>query len=367
MALEKNVQDMIYLVSCAVNQKTPDKTLVESMHSDAVYDLAEKHMLSACVAFALESAGCKDARSSRIIGTALQKTMIYGNAMNSLKKAFEETDIWFMPLKGAVLKDVYPKIGMREFGDYDILFDASREDEASAVMEAQGFLSKPSGSHYHKVYRKRPYLVFEMHKALFSNLHDEKLFTYYRNIQPRLIGDGCEKRFTREDMYLYLIAHEYKHYYFSGTGLRSLLDTYVYIKTQKPDMEYVNAEAEKLGIADFEKQNRSLSLHLFGEGKLTAADLDMLDYILSSGAFGTRENRVENSLRQKKWSKLQYILDRFWVPMSKKNIKYDSFSAKYPFFYKHRTLLPVLPFYRVYEAMKSGALKAEFKAIRKAR
>ncbi len=367
MALEKNVQDMIYLVSCAVNQQIPDKTLVETMQSDAVYDLAEKHMLSACVAFALESAGCKDARSSRIIGKALQKTIIYGNTMNSLKKAFEEADIWFMPLKGAVLKDVYPKPGMREFGDYDILFDASREAETCAIMEALGFVGKPSGSHYHKVYRKRPYLIFEMHTALFSNLHDEKIFTYYQNIRTRLTGDGCEKKFTREDMYLYLIAHEYKHYCYSGTGLRSLLDTYVFLKSQKPDMEYVAAEAEKLGIADFEKQNRSLSLHLFGEGELTAADLDMLDYILSSGAFGTRENHVENSLRQKKWSKLQYMLDRFCVPMRKKNIKYDSFSAKYPYFYRHRILLPVLPFYRVVEALKSGALKAEFMAIRKAR
>lgn len=153
MAMEKNVQDMIYLVSCAVNQQIPDGTRVKSMQYDAVYDLAEKHMLSACVAFALESAGCKDERSSRIIGTALRKTMLYGNVMNSLKKAFEEADIWFMPLKGAVLKDVYPKPGMREFGDYDILFDASREAEAASVMEALGFVSKPSGSHYHKVYR----------------------------------------------------------------------------------------------------------------------------------------------------------------------------------------------------------------------
>lgn len=206
-----------------------------------------------------------------------------------------------------------------------------------------------------------------MHTALFSNLHDERLFAYYQNIRSRLSGDGCEKAFTREDMYLYLIAREYKHYTYSGIGLRSLLDTYVFLKSQNPDMDYVTAEAEKLGIVDFEKQNRSLSLHLFGEGELTAADLDMLDYMLSSGAFGTRENHVENSLRQKKWSKLQYMLDRFCVPMSKKNIKYDSFSAKYPFFYRHRILLPVLPFYRVYEAFRSGALKAEFKAIRKAR
>ena len=358
---------MIYLVSCAVNQQIPEKALVEFMHLDAVYDVAKTHMLAVSVAIALESAGYKDNRSSGIIGAALRKTVTYENAMNRIRQALEEKHIWFTPLKGAVLKDYYPKAVMREFGDYDILFDASREADVNAILEEQRFFKKSSGSHYHTVYCKRPFLIFEMHKALFSNLHEEKIYRYYQTVEQRLIGNGYEKKFTCEDMYLYLIAHEYKHYFSYGTGLRSMLDTYLYLHSQKPEMAYVAAEAEKLGIAAFEKKNRALSFHLFGNGELTAEDRDMLGYVLSSGTFGTRKHNVENQLREKNWSKLHYALDRFVVPFTTKNSKYASFAAKYPFFYQHRILLPVLPFVRVWDAMKKGTLKSELKAIKNAK
>lgn len=51
-----------------------------------------------------------------------------------------------------------------------------------------------------------------------------------RMSQARLLGDGYEKHFSREDFYIYLVAHEYKHYFLGGTSLRSLADTYIYLK-----------------------------------------------------------------------------------------------------------------------------------------
>jgi hypothetical protein len=41
-------------------------------------------------------------------------------------------------------------------------------------------------------------------------------------------------------------------------------------------------------------------------------------------------------------------------------------SAAYPVFYRHRILLPALPFYRTFKAMKKGTFKAEAKALKKA-
>ena len=70
----------------------------------------------------------------------------------------------------------------------------------------------------------------------------------------------------------------------SGTGLRSLLDTFVYIsrKGEILDWAYITGEAEKLGIAEFEVKNRNLALHLFGGEELAEADREMLDYILNN-------------------------------------------------------------------------------------
>ena len=129
-----------------------------------------------------------------------------------------------------------------------------------------------------------------------------------------------------------MIAHESKHYSAGGTGLRSVLDTYVFLSKVSLDMEYVEAEAEKLGIRDFEKENRSLAMRLFGGGELTAADREMLEYILSSGTYGTAVHKVENKL-----------------------------------FYQHKVLLPFLPFYRTIRAIRNGRLRSEASAIRKAK
>ena len=161
-----------------------------------------------------------------------------------------------------------------------------------------------------------------------------------------------------------MIAHGYKHYSSGGTGLRSLLDPYVYLQSAGLDLEYIAAEAEKLGIAGFEAANRSLALHLFSGGELTAPDQEMLNYVLSSGAYGTVTHYVRNTMRKRNWTKLQYALHRFFVPVSRKNPEYADYAGAYPLFYKHKLLLPLLPFYRTFRAMIQGRFKGEAKALR---
>lgn len=272
-----------------------------------------------------------------------------------------------MPLKGSVLKNLYPAIGTRQMADCDILIDPSRAFYVKSVMESMGFTTKTFGTALHDTYYKEPVCNFEIHRELFGETHSEKLRAYYRDVENRLIpGPGCERRFTPEDFYLYMIAHEYKHYAILGTGLRSLLDTYVYLRANELDMEYVAAEAEKLGIAAFETANRALALHLFGGGELTAEDHEMLDYILFSGVHGSMVYRVRNKMKKNNWSKMQYALHLFLVPVSRKNPRYGEFALNHPFFYRHKLLLPFLPFYRAFRVMKNGRFKSEVKAIRDA-
>ena len=291
-------------------------------------------------------------------------------ALGDVKKELEEAGIWYMPLKGAVLKELYPKCSMREFSDHDILFDASRADDVKAIMERLGFTAEYFGTNNHDCYYKNPCLSFEMHRSLFGHRHDEKLYAYYQHVEERLLGDSSEKHFSPEDFYVYFLAHEYSHYSGGGTGLRSLMDTYVYLSKTRLDMNYVEAELEKLGILEFEKQNRSLSFHLYGGETLTASDQDMLDYILSSGTYGTETHRmthrIQKKIRENRWSKIRYMLDRFSVPISRKNLKYANYTKTYPFFYRHKTLLPLLPFYRIFRAIQSGRFKTEAKAVKDA-
>ena len=367
MDYQQICKDVVYLCAYAINNDKPDPNRIKGMDLAAINDFSSAHMISAVVAFALEGAGYKTRQTSSVIAAVMKKTALFDREWSIIRSKLQEASIWYMPIKGAVLKDMYPKYGMREFSDYDILFDANYAEKVKEIMEGLDFESKHFGSSHHDCYYKNSVLNFEMHRALFGPTHEEKLYEYYQDMKMRLIGDGYEKHFSPEDFYLYMIAHEYKHYSGGGTGLRSLLDTYVYLSKTSLNMDYVTGEAEKLGIREFEEKNRSLSQHLFSGETLTDADQEMLDYILSSGTYGTITHRVENKMRKKGWSKIRYALDRFFVPVSRKNKDYAAYAGQYPFFYKHKILLPILPFYRTFRAMKGGRFSAEAKAIQQAK
>lgn len=144
------------------------------------------------------------------------------------------------------------------------------------------------------------------------------------------------------------------------------MDTYVYTKNVPLDFSYISGEMKKLGLAEFEQSNRQLSKKLFEGGNLTEEEREQLDYILSSGTYVTMHHRVDNTLKKNNWSKLDYMTSRFFVPIRKSDKSYDAFANQYPLFYKHKILLPILPFYRTIRAMKAGRFKSEANALKNA-
>ncbi len=201
--------------------------------------------------------------------------VIVDNEMARVLECLEAAGIWYMPLKGAVLKDLYPAYGIRQMGDRDILIDPDRAEDVRKIMESLDFTTEEYGKVHHDCYIKLPVSHFEMHRQLCDAMPGKQITEYYADVKSRLLkdeGNAYGWHFSPEDFYLYMVVHENKHYSSNGTGLRSLLDTYVYLKNVELDFEYVDAEAKKLGVAEFEKANRELAMHLFGGEMLTEND-----------------------------------------------------------------------------------------------
>ena len=346
------------LLRCAANGTAPDAARAARMDLDAVYLLARRHMLSACAALALERAGLEDARSRDALSSALRRAAAFDGAMRQVTQAFDEAGLWYAPLKGAVLKDFYPAYGLREMADVDLLIDPAREDEAQRLMEQLGFALQKQCSACHRVYRRGPTVTFELHSALFAPAHGEKLHTYYKDIGSRLVpSSGSARRFTDEDFYLYLCAHAWKHFNAGGAGLRLLMDLYLYTEKTPLNETVVRRETEKLGIAHFEARLRALSRALFAdEGE---ADAELLSYMLHSGAQGSWAHLAQNGLRRAGGSPLRYAIRRLRVPLDQSDPLYSAYAARYPLFYRHKLLLPLLPAWRFLGALGSGRLKKE--------
>lgn len=350
-AYRKNAADMIALVRCAVNEEKPDAKLIEQLDLPALFEICQAHILTACTAYALESAGIHDAAFTEEKNKAIRKNLILDSERAKILNRLEQEKIWYMPLKGAVMKDWYPRLGMRQMSDNDILFDSSARKRVRAVMEELGFSCDEFGKGKDDSYKKLPVSNFEMHNSLFSAVHPDKLQTYYEDVTPLMQpieGTSYGRCFGNEDFYLYVLAHTYKHYVYGGTGVRSLLDIEIILRKigSKLDRTYLERELDKLGLTEFEEQNRLLAAKLFRDGtELSDSEKETLDYYVTSGVYGSSIHLQENRIRQQSGSRLRYIFHRIFPPM-------DQVKVTDPFFYRHKLLMPILWIWRPIRSWK---------------
>ncbi len=281
----------------------------------------------------------------------------------------EEQGIFHMSLKGAVLKDYYPGYGLRQMSDWDILYDGDYAATIRDYMVSRGYRVDFFGKTEQDVYFKPPYFYFEFHRNLFSEDYREDWNEYCRGHRDRLVleeGKKARYHFTREDFYLYFVAHAQKHYHNGGTGLRTLMDAYVFLEKfgDSLDWTYVQEELKKLDLGEFEVLLRSLSLGVFtGEkawpfmeeeifGALSLKEQESFLYFLESGSYGTKKHYVKSRLKEQqnprkeeeiskktRWTYLFWRLfpGRLWYE------KYIPFCRRHPW---------SIPFYAVYRIVR---------------
>ena len=341
-------RDLIYLLFCSVNGITPDAERVQAMDLELLYKMSGFHMVRAAVYIALKRAGVENVQFDQAYKKAIRKNIYLDMEKTAILADFEKQGIWHMPLKGALLKDIYPENGMREMSDCDVLFDAEKQVQVRDIMVEHGYTVMEFGEDYHDVYQKPPILNFEMHTALFDfSEHFDAFHAYYSDVKHLLHkDDGSEYgyHFSDDDFYVFMTAHEYKHSIntsvgiraTSGTGIRSLLDCYVYCKYKSDVLhwDYIQEQCSQLGIADYEQERRELADKLFSSEilpELTEQELDMLMDYLTSGAYGTVENTIKKQMKNQ--SKGKYILSHIFPNLDymKQSVKFvDKCPALYP-------------------------------------
>lgn len=363
----KNTDGLIYLISCALNGKVPEKERVASFDLSKVYKLAKFHSLEAVSYGALES--YLNAFKDEILDipeeiqkkwssrreASVKKDVMFSFEREKLFAFLEKEGIWYLPLKGIYLREMYPVHGWRHLADNDILFDMEYREKIRDYMVENGYTVKVYGISAHDVYLKPPFYNFEMHIYLFKNTSfDERLnelYLYYKDIKEKLVKDEKSNygyRMRNEDFYIYNLAHAYKHHLGGGTGLRTFVDTFVMLRSfgNTLDREYIAAELEKLGMTEFEENVRVLSKKLFSPetaDALTDEEREMLLYYSSSGTYGVLKNTVNKMMMQitegkegeriSLWMRIKYCFGRVFPSM-------DYYKDYYPHIYKNKLLIP---------------------------
>ena len=297
----------------------------------------------------LNTVSCAFAESSEILTEKISKTFS-DNVMLSMVKeaqrdveiellsdAFEENKIPHMIMKGYVIKDLYPQPFQRSMGDVDILV-GQNIDKASEVILNHGF--KFHGEAFlHDIFKKGDSLYVELHNSLIDESLTD-LYDYFGigfdRAKPK---DGFKYKYelSKEDFYIFLVAHMAKHYKISGTGIRSVCDIYIYnsVYENELDRDYIWAELDKIELKKFEEKIRNLSYEWFS-GEFSGEFDSVGEYIISGGVYGNIDNHELNAFllnKEEKQSRFRYILRTVFPDMT-------YMQARYPFLQKCPFLLP---------------------------
>ena len=373
--MQKLYLDVLYLLSCAANSKKAEKSKIDNMDLDALYSLCKEHSITALVSSVLtehlKEKPEQYARWSQEQMKALYRDMNFEGERRNILAFLEENGIWYMPLKGVVLKNYYPKPFLREFADNDILFDEKYQTQVEEFMLSRGYKRKQSDSGHVMEYEKEPCFNFEMHRSLYHT-NNPVFYDYYKDIKQKLIKDSGNDfgfHFSDEDFYVFMISHAFKHYRDNGVGIRSLLDIYICNKAlgEKLDYAYTERELQKIETADFEKQMRALARKAFGEKKPTFSEEDekILMYYFRSGTYGTQEQKAINQM-EKATGKADFSSKgraKYWF---KRVFSLEQYKQAYPRAYKTVVLIPFLILFRMFRGLtKRDALKNENEKLKR--
>ena len=281
-----------------------------------------------------------------------------------IKEQFCRNGIAFLPLKGILLKSMYPHTDMRLMGDADILIKTEQYEAIKPIMTQLGYEEILESDH-ELIWDKRGVLHVELHKRLIPS-YNKDYYAYF--------GDGwrlaretetAEYEMRDEDQFIYLFTHYAKHYRDAGIGIRHLIDLYVFLQAKTEfDWEYTERELEQLQLLKF-CRNSLETLAVWFDGKEDSEMSDfMTDRIFGSGAYGTRENHLlSDGLKTSKTITKEQVKRAKMLKLIFPSAKV--LSAKYTVLKKMPFLLPFIWVYRWIAAVlfKRKNIKVQREAV----
>lgn len=314
----------------------------EGLNWRRVFAIAKAHMVDSAVHFAVKDMPqCPPAAKEAFadaFARALKVEEAYDIERARVFAALADAGVDYLPLKGILVKEMYPRRGMRRFSDHDVLFRPRQVRAVRRVMRSLGYKSDRAGGYSaHIGFTRPPLFNFEMHHDLFnrSMMNDWAASVWDRAV--RLFGH--EFRLSDADFYAYGLAHLHAHFVTGGTGLKTYADLFVMRRALRLDPAEVSAALEGLGLVEFAADAEAVAERWFGDGQGTVDD-DTAVFILSSGAYGTVRHKIEDRVaRGGKSSFLRLVF-----------LPFGEMKARFPFLKYLPFMLPLCWLWRLLRA-----------------
>ena len=263
-----------------------------------------------------------------------------------------------LPLKGSVLRDLYPAPWMRSSCDIDILIKESTLDAAKEVLLACGYTLSATTAHD---------ISFDSPRGVHVELHFRLLEEGYSDVIQKTLDDVWSYAAPAEDapyryalsddmFYYYHIAHMAKHYLHGGCGIRPFLDLWVLHHRTAFDAKKREALLQAGGLLPFATAAVALSEVWFGEESHTPITEKMEEFVLAGGVYGSQKNRIAVG-QAREGGKFRYALSRIFLP-------YHTLKFHYPSLQKHKWLFPFFQVRRWCKLLFLGGARRSAKELK---
>ncbi len=272
------------------------ETLPQDFDWQAAIAIGKKHQITPILYYGtINSKVALDGETKAFFENyTMQNIVVNQNQMYLLKvlfAAFEKEGISYMPLKGTVLKKIYPKPEMRTMSDADVLIREEEYSKIKPVLQRLGYTEKCESDH--EYIWKKGVLTLELHKSIMPTYYKD-YYKYFGNgwklAKEKFDNYGYKMR--AEDELIYNFTHLSKHYRGGGIGIKHVTDVFVCFPMDKAlDTDYIEMELKNLHLWEF-YTNISETVKVWFEGEEPTEKTDYItDYIFSSGSYGTAETR----------------------------------------------------------------------------
>lgn len=262
---------------------------------------------------------------------------------NKITEAFNKNRIDYMPLKGILLKQIYPKPDMRSMSDIDILIKTEQYKKIKVMFSDMGYNEKKESNHELPWQKNNIYV--ELHKRIIST-YNKDFYQHFGDGWKLGIADKeqpCRYEMRTEDAFVYLFTHFAKHYRSGGIGIKHMTDLWVYLKAY-PSMDdsYIEDQLSSLKLLEFYKNVLKTLEAWFSGAEPTEITDFITDVIFNSNSYGNHEDHIaglmirsQKTTGHKTNTRAREIVKTLFLP-------YRYMREKYPVLNKAPILLPFM-------------------------
>ena len=255
-----------------------------------------------------------------------------------IRNIFNAAEIPFIPLKGSVLRHLYPQPWMRTSCDIDVLIHEDDVEKATQVLINNGFdTDGKKGCRHISFYYGNFHLELHFNICEGTKQTDELLqnvWDYTENVS------AYEFREKPEFFVLYHIVHMARHFFSGGCGVRPFIDLLVLKQKDFYQEDNLLPLLEKCRLIKFYRSVCRLTDVWMNGEQHDELTLRIEKYILESGVYGSAANANMVGAATSK-GKVKYLLRIAFLP-------YSSMCIIYPSLKKHKILLPFCYIHRIF-------------------